>query len=283
ADENSLHDEVPEREVLELDARSQWSANEVLRSMDFEQMSATEQADAARMLAMFRLPVAPVRARRLRPFRAGARPDLRAVLRRSLRKGGEIDRIDWRAPTRRPPDLVAICDISGSMSVYSRMMMHFLHALSHARGPGLGRVHAFTFGTQLTNISRNLRLRDADDAMAALGRDAPDWQGGTRIGGALHLFNRDWSRRVLARGAAVLLITDGLERDDLERLANEIERLALSCRRLIWLNPLLRWQEFEPLAGGIRTILPHVDDFRACHSLDSLADLATALGARRES
>jgi hypothetical protein len=164
------------------------------------------------------------------------------------------------------------------MSTYARMMMHFLHALTWTSNSGWSRVHAFTFGTRLTNITRALAHKDVDRALDALGRDVADWEGGTRIGEALGRFNRDWSRRVLGQGATVLLITDGLERGDLAQLNREAERLSLSCRRLIWLNPLLRWSEFEAKAGGIRTLLPHADTFHACHSLDSMADLAKALG-----
>ena len=206
---------------------------------------------------------------------------MRAMLRRSLRKGGEIDRLELRRPGTRPPALVVLCDVSGSMSVYARMMMHFLHALSWTPNSGWGKVHAFTFGTRLTNITRALAQKDPDRALEALGREVSDWEGGTRIGAALHAFNRDWSRRVLGQGAVVMLITDGLERGDLPELDREAERLALSSRRLIWLNPLLRWKAFEARAGGIRTLLPHVDSFHACHSLDSIADLTRALAADR--
>ncbi|MBZ0129808.1 MAG: VWA domain-containing protein [Rhodobacteraceae bacterium] len=266
----------PEREELEIDAQLSWSASEVLRARDFEQMSAAEQADATALIRTLRLPVEPLLTRRFQAARDGRRPDARAMLRRSLRRGGEIDRLSLKKPRHRAPDLVAICDISGSMSAYGRMMMHFLHALTWAPESGWGRVHGFTFGTRLTNISRALALKDPDLALEALGRDAPDWQGGTRIGEALRVFNRDWSRRVLGQGAVVLLITDGLERGDLTCLQAEAARLARSCRRLIWLNPLLRFDGFAPEAAGIKVLLPLVDSFHACHSLDSLADLGRA-------
>ncbi|MBL3563183.1 vWA domain-containing protein, partial [Rhodovulum sulfidophilum] len=183
---------------------------------------------------------------------------------------------------RRWPDLVVLCDISGSMSQYSRMVLHFLHAVSNAKGAGWARVHAFTFGTRLTNITRHLATRDVDAALAAAGAEAPDWEGGTRIGAALHAFNRDWSRRVLGTGAVVLVITDGLDRDETDILAREIERLHLSARRLIWINPLLRWDGFAPKARGIRAMLPHVDCFRAGHSIRSLEDLARAVSEARD-
>jgi hypothetical protein len=157
------------------------------------------------------------------------------------------------------------------------MLMHFLHALIWAPGDRWGKVHAFTFGTRLTNVTRALHVRDADAALAAAGQAAQDWEGGTRIGEALRRFNADWSRRVLGQGAAVLLITDGLERGDTTTLSAAAERLHLSCRKLIWLNPLLRWEGFTPKAAGIRALMPHVDSLHACHTLDSLADLARAL------
>jgi len=269
--------DVPEREEMTVDARVTWSAEERLRAMDFEQMSAAEIVEATRAVRDLTLPGRPVPTRRSDAHPSGLRPDLRATLRRSLRRGGEIERIEMRKRRTRPPDLVALCDISGSMSVYSRVLMHFLHAVTCAPERGWGRVHAFTFGTRLTNVSRALAQKDPDAALAAAGRDAQDWSGGTRIGEALYRFNADWSRRVLGQGAVVLLISDGLERGDTALLSREIERMHLSCRQLVWLNPLLRWEGFAPKAAGIRAILPHVDRFHACHSLDSLRDLAAAL------
>lgn len=172
---------------------------------------------------------------------------------------------------------MVLCDISGSMSQYSRIILHFLHAVANERGAGWAKVHAFTFGTQLTNITRHLSTRDVDAALAAAGAQAQDWEGGTRIGQSIEAFNRDWSRRVMGQGAVVLLITDGLDRDDPEALARQMQRLHLSARRLIWLNPLLRWDGFAPKAAGIRAMLPHVDSFRAGHSIASLEALAEAI------
>ncbi|RVT86808.1 VWA domain-containing protein [Rhodobacteraceae bacterium CCMM004] len=266
---------------LEVEAHVAWSSGETLRARDFEQMSAEEAAAAARMVSRLALPVPPVRVRRCRPASQGPRPDLRATLRGALRRGGEVGRIVRRRPQTRPPDLVALVDISGSMASYSRMLLLFLHALATAPGDGWGRVHGFTFGTRLTDVSRALRGRDPDAALAEVGREAQDWQGGTRIGAALERFNKDWSRRVLGRGATVLLITDGLERGDADLLAREAERLHLSCRRLIWLNPLLRWEGFAPKARGIRVLLDHSDLFLPCHSLDSLAAVADVLSSDR--
>ena len=264
-------------DTVEIDASQTASASEQLRSLDFEQMTGAEMAEARRMLARLALPVKPLPTRRLRADAAGRHPDWRRTLRAAIRHGGEIPRIARRNRATRWPDLVVICDISGSMSQYSRMVLHFVHAVANRQGQGWARVHAFTFGTRLTNITRHLRHRDVDAALKAAGAEAQDWQGGTRIGACLHAFNRDWSRRVLGRGAVVLLITDGLDRDDAALLGREMERLHLSARRLIWLNPLLRWEGFAPRARGIAAMLPHVDAFRAAHSIASLEALAQAV------
>jgi uncharacterized protein with von Willebrand factor type A (vWA) domain len=264
-------------EEVEFDARLTFSADERLKAMDFEQMSAAEAAEARRAIARLDLPVRPIASRRTRLSSRGRLPDWRGTLRAGLRTGGDVENLVFRARRTRWPNLVALCDISGSMSSYSRMLLHFLHAAANAKGAGWAQVHAFTFGTRLTNVTRHLRTRDADAALAAAGREAKDWEGGTRIGACLRAFNRDWSRRVLPQGAVVLLITDGLDRDDPDRLETEIERLHLSARRLIWLNPLLRWEGFTPRARGVRAILPHVDSFRACHSLASLEELVAVL------
>ena len=240
-------------------------------------MSTAELAAARRAIARLELPVRPIASRRTRIDPRGRLPDWRGTMRAALRSGGDVQALVQRARRTRWPNLVALCDISGSMSSYSRMLLHFLHAAANAKGAGWAQVHAFTFGTRLTNITRHLRQRDVDAALTAAGREALDWEGGTRIGACLHAFNRDWSRRVLSQGGVVLLITDGLDRDDPDRLAYEMERLHLSARRLIWLNPLLRWDGFAPRARGIRAILPHVDSFRACHNLASLEDVSAAL------
>ncbi|RMD49578.1 MAG: VWA domain-containing protein [Alphaproteobacteria bacterium] len=275
--------EAEEGEEVEFQTTLSFSAAEELKTRDFEQMTAEEAAAARRMIATLALPVEPIATRRHRPDPRGRRPDWRATLRRARRRGGEVDRLCWQRPAERWPDLVAICDISGSMAGYSRMLLHFLHAAAHARGAGWARVHAFTFGTRLTNITRPLMRRDPDAALAAVGRLARDWEGGTRIGPAIAAFNRDWSRRVLARGAVVLLITDGLDRAAPDEgaaaadLGREMERLRLSSRKLIWLNPLLRFEGFAAKASGIRAMLPHVDSFRPCHSVASLEALAEAL------
>ena len=229
-----------------------------------------------------RLPLTEVPIRRFTPSPTGARVDLRATMRDAMRKGGDVVRLERKRRKTRTPPLVILCDISGSMSRYSRMLLHFMHALTNDRD----RVHTFLFGTRLTNVTRYLRYRDVDEALDRVTDAVDDWSGGTRIGQCLHAFNRDWSRRVLTQGAMVLLITDGLDREAGAGLTEEMERLHKSCRRLIWLNPLLRWEGFAPKSLGVKAILPHVDDFRTVHSLDSLEQLAQVLskpaGRRRE-
>lgn len=266
-----------EGDQIEIDATATMSAEERLKTLDFEQMSAAEIAAAKRMLAKLSLPVQPLKTRRSQASTLTARIDARRTLRNAMRTGGELTILKYKAPVTRWPNLVVLCDISGSMADYSRMVLHFVHAVANRKGQGWARVHAFTFGTRLTNITRHLRARDVDAALKAAGSEAQDWSGGTRIGQSLHAFNRDWSRRVLGQGAVVLLITDGLDRDDTALLEKETERLHLSCRRLIWLNPLLRWTGFAPRAQGIRAILPHVDSFRAGHSIASLEALGQAI------
>lgn len=257
---------------LRIDAAFTYSEREVLQKMDFEAMSAAEMAEAKLAMARLRLPVLQVLTRRLCPHPRGARVDMRASLRAALRSGDAIA-LKRRQPRRRHPPLVVLCDISGSMSRYGRMFLHFLHAITNDRD----RVHVFTFGTRLTNITRHLRQRDVDVALARVAQAVEDFSGGTRIGATLAQFNRDWSRRVLGQGAVVLLISDGLDRDAGAGLEREMERLHKSCRRLIWLNPLLRYEGFEPKSRGVRAMLPHVDEFRAAHNLASLLELATIL------
>jgi uncharacterized protein len=260
-------------EEIEFDAALTYSGREVLQGMDFESMSADEVAQARAIISRMRLPIMAVPTRRLAPDPHGRRVDMRASLRAALRSG-DGGPLRHRSPKYRHPPLVVLCDISGSMSRYSRMFLHFMHAITNDRD----RVHTFVFGTRLTNITRHLRHRDVDVALAKVSEGVEDWSGGTRIGHCLHDFNTNWSRRVLGQGAVVLMISDGLDRDAGEGIGGEIERLHKSCRRLIWLNPLLRYAGFEPKSKGIKALLPHVDDFRTVHNLASLGDLADALG-----
>ena len=258
---------------VELDYRLTMSDEEVLQRKDFAQMSAQEIERAQAAIAKLRLRHDDIRTRRFVPDLKGTRIDPRKSFRRSLRAGGASIELSFRAPATRRPPIVAICDISGSMSDYTRVFLHFLHALGDARGS----VQTFLFGTRLSNVTRALRHKDVDEALASCSAHVEDWSGGTRIATSLHEFNRLWSRRVLGQGATVLLFTDGLERDGVNDLAREMERLHKSCRRLIWLNPLLRYDRFEPRAQGIRAMLPHVDEFRPIHSLASISDLVEAL------
>jgi uncharacterized protein with von Willebrand factor type A (vWA) domain len=270
--------EIQEKPELEIDASFSMSAKEVLREKDFAQMSADEFAHARAEIQNLRLPIDRVKTRRFRTSNKGTVFDPRAVMRKSMATGGDLMLPSFKEPRLIQPPLVVLADISGSMSQYSRIFLHFLHALTDKRK----RVHTFLFGTRLTNVTRALRNKDPDEALDDVAGQVVDWEGGTRIGATLHEFNRQWGRRVLGQGAVVLLITDGLERAadelEMEQLAKEMERLQKSCRRLIWLNPLLRFDGFEPRAAGVKTMLPFVDDFRTVHSLNSLADICSALG-----
>ena len=257
--------------TIELDARLTMSGAEILRSKDFAQMSAEEIDQARKAIRRLVMPEDRRRTRRFAPGGRGVRVDARRSFRRSLQPGGVID-LEFRSPTERAPPVVALCDISGSMNEYTRLFLHFLHVLGETR-----RVSAFLFGTRLTNVTRAMRARDPDEALAQCSALAVDWSGGTRIGEALARFNRDWARRALGQGAITLLITDGLERDNLDRLEAEMDRLAKSSRRVVWVNPLLRFGDFEAKAGGIRAMLPYVDSFRPIHNLASMADLCRAL------
>ena len=254
---------------LDLDARLTMSTAEILQTRDFAQMTAAEIARARALIAKLVMPDDRRPTRRFAPNRRGRRIDPRRSFRGSLK--GVID-LEFEARVRRPPPIVALCDISGSMAEYTRLFLHFLHALGETR-----RVSTFLFGTRLTNVTRAMRRRDPDEALARCSADVKDWSGGTRISASLAAFNRDWSRRVLGQGAIVLLFTDGLEREGVEQLGAEMQRLHMSCRRLIWLNPLLRFDGFSAKAQGLRAMLPHVDEFRPIHSLASMAELVRAL------
>jgi uncharacterized protein with von Willebrand factor type A (vWA) domain len=260
----------PEKSV---DVFLSWSNQEVLKTRDFEQMTADEVEVAQRAIRLMSPRLARRPMRRWRGHPRGERIDLRRTLRASVRSGHGAVPLQRSRRRERVPELIILCDISGSMDRYARMLLHFAHALTEAR-PG---VHTFLFGTRLTNVTRELRRRDVDAALRGAGEAAKDWSGGTRIGANLETFNRLWARRLLARGGVVLLITDGLDREGAEGIATEASRLQRSCRRLIWLNPLLRFEGFEPKAAGIRALLGHVDDFRPVHDLESLAQLAEVL------
>ena len=262
----------PQEQEVELQANLSFSDREILQSKDFEQMSEVELQIARNMLQKLKLPVPDVRSRRFQASKQKARIDMRKTLQQSLRNSATIP-LQFKRNRVRPPAIVVLCDISGSMAQYSRMFLHFMHAISNHRD----RVHSFVFGTRLTNISRYLRNKDVDIALEATSRAVVDWSGGTRIGLCLEQFNRLWSRRVLSQGAVVILLTDGLDRGEGDELQKEMDRLSKSCRQFIWLNPLLRYDKFEPKAQGILSMLPYVDVFRSAHSVQSLAELPDLL------
>jgi hypothetical protein len=271
----------PPPEKIEVDATLTWSERELLQKADFETMTAEEWRAAQALLRQMGPLFAPVATRR--QVRAagpgsGARIDGRATLQAVVRHGGDWPQLRWRKRAQKPAPLVVLADISGSMSRYSRMLLHFTHAVGHADA----RVESFVFGTRLTRTTRALRQRDPDIAVARVVRDVQDWSGGTRITQCLQDFNRHWARRVAGGRCTVLLISDGLEHggaDDpgCDKLRFEMERLHKSCRQLVWLNPLLRFDAFQPRAAGIRAMLPNVDRFLPAHNLESLRELGRVL------
>jgi len=268
-DEERDNDDV----VVEIDQSDSYSRRELLRHKDFEQMSLDEQNEAKRLL---RNGVAVIRdrpTRRFRPDNYGHRYDLRQSIRMMLRTNGQMVGLARKKRRMRPPSLVLICDISGSMSRYSRPFLHFAHALS-TRGQ---TVHSFVFGTRLTNISHRLVDRDVDRALGMVAADVRDWDGGTRIADCLQRFNVEWGRRVLSGRSVVVLLSDGLERDSVSDLEFQTARLQRSCDQLIWMNPMLRFDEFEPKASGIKAMLPYVDLFLPAHNIVSLAQLGEIL------
>ena len=271
---------APEPDPAEPPAALTGSAREALRQADFDSMSADEWRAAQRLLAQLRGLFELLPSRRSRRAARPGVPDWRATLGQMARHGGELHGLRWRAPQQKPAPLVLLADISGSMSRYSRMLLHFAHGLGLAEGAGAGRVESFVFGTRLTRTTRLLKHRDPDLAVGVVVRAVADWSGGTRITSSLHEFNQRWARRVLSGQATVLLISDGLEHGDTAALGFEMERLHKRCRRLIWLNPLLRFARFEPKAAGILAMLPHVDHFLPAHNLQSLADLVQVLGGQ---
>lgn len=272
-------DERPERETeAGIDRSETWSHIEALRAKDFEQMSVAEQSEAKVLMRREIAPLAARPTRRYRPDPVGHRYDLRRSMQLATRNAGQLLALARKRRRVRPPPVVLICDISGSMSAYSRLFLHFAHALAAVNS----RVHVFVFATRLTNVTRSLADSDADRALAAAAREVSDWDGGTRIASSLERFNRDWNRRVLGQNAVVMLLTDGLERDSHENLGRQVERLRRSCRELIWLNPMLRYREFRPLAQGIRAMLPQVDRFLPAHNLKSITGLVRILNEAGE-
>jgi uncharacterized protein len=263
------------QEELQFDAAFTVSERELLRKADFDTMSADEWREARRALAQMRWVFEPLPTRRGERSQRAGRVDWRGTLQTMARHGGELGEMRWRRPRPLPAPMVVLADISGSMSRYSRMLLHFAHALGHAEA----RVESFVFGTRLTRTTRLLKSRDPDIAVAQVVKAVEDWSGGTRITTCLHEFNQRWARRTLSSRTTVLLISDGLEHGDTKALSHEMERLAKSCRRLIWLNPLLRFDKFQPRAAGIRAMLPHVHRFLPVHNLESLEQLVQLLAS----
>ncbi|MDQ4078874.1 MAG: VWA domain-containing protein [Chloroflexota bacterium] len=270
----SSEDEEEERR----EERPSYSALEVLRRKDFAEMTWEEVEAAKAAMRAMHWPIGERSTRRVRRASHGHQLDLRRVMRDNLRFGGEPFLLRWQKRKTRPRPLVVLCDISGSMERYSRMLLHFLHALNHK----MNNVETFLFGTRLTRITHHLRHKDVDQAMDEVGEIVEDWSGGTKIGEAIKTFNFEWARRVLGRGAVVLIISDGWDRGDVDMLEREMERLQRSAHRVIWLNPLLGSENYEPIQRGMAAALPFVDDFLPVHNLRSLEQLAEALGAITE-
>jgi uncharacterized protein with von Willebrand factor type A (vWA) domain len=261
--------EVPPEDVLI------FSASEALRKKDFAQFTPDELAEARRLIESMNWRLGTRLTRRKQRALHGEYIDFRATLRGAIRQGGLPLELKWRERKERMRPLVLICDISGSMDRYSRLLLRFVHALEH----GLDSVEVFVFGTRLTRITRELRKKNVDQAIADVVASVDDWSGGTRIGESIRNFNYRWSRRVLRSGATVVVISDGWDRGDPQLLGAEMARLQRSCRRVIWLNPLLGAPGYQPLTQGIRASLPYVDHFLPIHNLKSMEALAKLLGA----
>jgi uncharacterized protein with von Willebrand factor type A (vWA) domain len=257
----------------EMNHSTTYSSKEVFSSKDFGQMSEFELLDAKRMLRDTAHTAQKVQTRRLRASAAGHRYDLRRSLRGMLRNDCELLQLEHQRRGERPRALVLRCDISGSLSCYSRLFLQYAHALLTRNRTA----QVFVFGTRLSNITRWLRNSDADVALQKAAEQVPDWDGGTRIADCLRRFNRDWGRRVLAGNGSIVLLTDGLERDNTSGLEIEMQRLRRSCRELIWMNPLLRYEKFEAQASGIRAMRPNVDRFVSAHSVATVTELGRLL------
>ncbi|TDI94613.1 MAG: VWA domain-containing protein [Caldithrix sp.] len=252
-----------------------YSSLEVLRKKDFAAFSNEEVVMARQVLSEMNWNIPSKRTRRFNPNAKGRIFDLRKTVRKNMRNQGELIQLSWRANQTRMRDIVVLCDISGSMERYSRMLLHFMHAVT----AGMRRVETFVFGTRLTRITRYLQQRDIDDAVSSVSQKVNDWAGGTRIGDALKDFNYLWARRVLRSGAVVMVISDGWDRGDIPLFEREVARLSRSCYRLIWLNPLLGYENYEPLTRGIKAAMPYIDDFLPVHNLESLEQIGEVLSS----
>jgi len=269
----AIEGEPNDESVQNVDLSRTYSAVEVFRQKDFSEFTSREMAEARIMMANLTWDLGRRRTRRLAPGGAG-QLDLRRTMRQSLKHGGEFLELAFRSPKDKSRSLVLICDVSGSMERYTRMLLQFIHTIAG----GLDQLEAFLFATRLTRITRNLKYRSIDQAIDEVSKSVPDWAGGTRIGDAIKTFNYQLLRRVLRGQAVVLIISDGWDRGDPELLARETSRLQRSCHRLIWLNPLLGSPSYQPLTQGMKAALPYVDDFLPVHNLSSLESLAQHLG-----
>ena len=257
----------------EVETAYTYSAVEALRHKDFAELTPEELAEVKRLLQAMAWDLERRRTRRKAPALLGRYPDMRRTLRLNLRYGGEPLKLAWRRRKQKRRPLVVICDISGSMQRYTRVLLKFIYVISN----GLEKVEAFVFSTRLTRVTRYLKVGDIDAALDGVTAAVCDWAGGTRIGESLKTFNYEWGRRVLGQGAIILVISDGWDRGNINLLRREMNRLQLSCRRLIWLNPLLGSPNYKPLTRGIQTALPYVDDFLPVHNLKSLEELGLLL------
>jgi uncharacterized protein with von Willebrand factor type A (vWA) domain len=273
-EEGSSHnaDEVP---ILE--KRQAWSAGEILRHKDFATLSPEEKRAVEALIRHHPWKIEPRRTRRRIHATKGPYLDLRRSLRRSLRHGGELLHLECLKKREKPRRLVVLCDISGSMEAYARIFLQFIYTL----GVSTDRLEAFVFATRLTRITRQLELRNVDDALQQAANQIVDWGGGTRIGESLKRFNYEWGRRVLGRGAVVVVLSDGWDRGDVDLLEHETARLKRNSDRLMWLNPLLGSPGYQPLTRGIRRLLPLIDDFMPIHNLKSLEQLRHTLARLR--
>jgi uncharacterized protein with von Willebrand factor type A (vWA) domain len=277
---NQMRERIPEagagegaENELESETLAAYSAEEILRHKDFAELTEAEVLGVTQLIRQSKWHPEQHPSRRNRRAAHGTQPDLRRVLRQGLRYGGEVMKFAWQTPKLKRRPLIVLCDISGSMERYTRFLLRFLYVVTN----GLERAEVFAFGTRLTRLTRALRQSDMDLALKQAADAVNDWGGGTRIGESLKAFNFIWARRLMSHGPTVLIISDGWDRGNLDILRREMSRLQLNCRRLIWLNPLLGAAGYEPLAQGIQTALPFVDDFLPVHNLASLEQLALHL------
>jgi len=271
--ENTAPPMMPESDDPNEEMTGTYSDIEVLRHMDFAMMSEAEFRLAKREIAEMRMPCEERKTRRFKQALHGTRVDVRRTMKEMAVSGGDMVKLSYKRRIERRVPLVVLCDISGSMENYARILVHFLYFLANDRD----RVNVFLFGTRLSNITQRLKDRDPDRAISRVSTEVNDWAGGTRIGASLREFNKKWSRRLLGHNATVLILTDGLERGDGTDLEKEVWRLKARSRRLIWLNPLTGYAQYEPAASGAKILSKHVNLMLPCHNLESLRDLAGSL------